>query len=138
MVKVNSKDTRGDTISILNKPLKTSENQRFSGVFRGYLKWEWRRSCVCIANFEQHISHLVLVFLLLAWNMKLPAWIYMSFKQRYEGKHYDHYWDEYSSVRLRYQTCLLFPFITHYSVKYHCTLFNLYWNFHFAFVAKYE
>ena len=32
----------------------------------------WRRSGVFIVNFE-HISHLVLVFLLLTLNMKLPA-----------------------------------------------------------------
>ena len=32
----------------------------------------WRRPCVFIVNFE-HISHLVLVFLLLTLNMKLPA-----------------------------------------------------------------
>ena len=29
---------------------------------------QWRRSGVFIVNFE-HISHLVLVFLLLTWNM---------------------------------------------------------------------
>ena len=29
---------------------------------------EWRRSGVVIVNFE-HISHLVLVFLLLTWSM---------------------------------------------------------------------
>ena len=31
---------------------------------------DWRRSSVCIVNFE-HISHLVLVFLLLTLNMQL-------------------------------------------------------------------
>ena len=36
-------------------------------------KWRhWRRSGIFIVNFE-HISHLVLVFLLLALNMQLPA-----------------------------------------------------------------
>ena len=33
---------------------------------------QWRRSDVFIVNFE-HISHLVLVFLLLTLNMQLPA-----------------------------------------------------------------
>ena len=32
----------------------------------------WRRSGIFIVNFE-HISHLVLVFLLLSLNMYLPA-----------------------------------------------------------------
>ena len=32
----------------------------------------WRRSGIYIVNFE-HISHLVLVFLLLTFNMQLPA-----------------------------------------------------------------
>ena len=35
---------------------------------------QWRRSGVFIVNFE-HISHLVLVFLLLTLNIQLPAGI---------------------------------------------------------------
>ena len=54
-------------------PLKTSENQRFSDIFRGIKREHWkRRSGVFIVIFE-HISHLVLVFLLLTLNMQLPA-----------------------------------------------------------------
>ena len=49
MFKVNNKDTR-TTLSVVAK----------------------RRSGVFIVNFE-HISHLVLVFLLLTLNMQLPA-----------------------------------------------------------------
>ena len=33
---------------------------------------QWRRSGVFTVNFE-HISHLVLMFLLLTWHMQLPA-----------------------------------------------------------------
>ena len=72
MFKVNNRNTR-TRCEICSKltiktperrylyPLKTSENLWFSDVFRGY---RWRRSGVFIVNFE-HISHLVLVFLLL-------------------------------------------------------------------------
>ena len=40
----------------------------------------WPRSGIFIVNFE-HISHLVLVFLLLTLNMQLPAvlWIFNTF-----------------------------------------------------------
>ena len=75
MFKVNNRNTRTRceicpklTIKTPERrlliPLKTSENpenQRFSDVFRGIKK---RRSGVFIVNFG-HISHLVLVFLLL-------------------------------------------------------------------------
>ena len=58
MFKVNNKDTRTTLCSKLT--IKTPERR------------QWRRSGVFIVNFE-HISHLVLVFLLLTLNMQLPA-----------------------------------------------------------------
>ena len=45
---------------------------------------KWRRSGVFIVNF-QHISHLVLLFLLLTLNMKLPAGVTLSY-QIFGGK----------------------------------------------------
>ena len=66
LLKVNNRNTRTRceicsklTINTPERrlliPLKTSENQRFSDVFRGIKR---RRSGVFIVNFE-HISHLV-------------------------------------------------------------------------------
>ena len=60
MFKVNNKDTR-------TTPLICPANQLTGFCMR-------RRSSAFIVNFE-HISYLVLVFLLLTLNMSLPAWL---------------------------------------------------------------
>ena len=59
MFKVNNKDTR----TCSNLTIETLEE----GVKHVQL-CHWRRSSIFIVNFE-HISHLVLVFLLLTLNM---------------------------------------------------------------------
>ena len=56
MFKVNNRKTR-TKCEICSKLIKTLE---------------WRHSCVCIVNFE-HISHLLLVFLLLKLSRQMPA-----------------------------------------------------------------
>ena len=48
---------------------------------------QWRRSGVFIVNFE-HISHLVLVFLLFTLNKYLPAGIWLFWKKCYIEKRY--------------------------------------------------
>ena len=60
MFKVNNRNTRTKCEICSKLTIKTPE------------RCHWRRSDVFIVNFE-HISHLVLVFLLLALNMQLPA-----------------------------------------------------------------
>ena len=72
MFKVNNKDTRTTlqcSHHIETSQLICSANQLTGFYMMGTLE---RRSGVFIVNFE-HISHLVLVFLLLTLNMQLPA-----------------------------------------------------------------
>ena len=60
MFKVNNKDTRTTPIETLEQGVKYVQSQQSQS--------QRRRSGVFIVNFE-HISHLVLVFLLLTLNM---------------------------------------------------------------------
>ena len=61
LFKVNKRNTRTKCDICLKLTIKTPERR-------------WRRSGIFIVNFE-HISHLVLVFLLLNLNMELLAGI---------------------------------------------------------------
>ena len=60
----------------------------------------WRRSGVFIGNFE-HISHLILVFLLLTLNMKLPAenWSKICFVSWIKFFEYRRYIWKFQSIR---------------------------------------
>ena len=60
LLKVNNKSTRTRCEICSKLTIKIPERRH------------WRRSATFIVNFE-HISHLVLVFLLLTLNMQLPA-----------------------------------------------------------------
>ena len=60
LLKVNNRNTRTRCVICSKLTIKTPERRHK------------RRSGVFIVNFE-HISHLVLVFLLLTLNMQLPA-----------------------------------------------------------------
>ena len=60
--KVNNRNTTTRYEIYSKLTIKTPERQH------------WRGSGVFIVNFE-HVSHLVLVFLLLILNMQLPAWL---------------------------------------------------------------
>ena len=60
MFKVNNKNTRAGYEICLKLIIKTPERR------------QWRRSGIFIVNFE-HISHPVLVLLLLILNIELPA-----------------------------------------------------------------
>ena len=60
MFKVNNRNTRARCEICSKLIIKIPERR------------QWRRSGIFIVNFE-HISHLVLVFLLLTLNMKLPV-----------------------------------------------------------------
>ena len=59
-LKVNNRNTRTKCKICSKLTIKTPEQRH------------WRRSGDFVVNFE-HISHLVLVFLLLTFNMLLPA-----------------------------------------------------------------
>ena len=60
MIKVNDRNTRAECEICSKLTIKTPERRH------------WRRFGVFIVNFE-HNSHLVLVFLLLTLNIKLPT-----------------------------------------------------------------
>ena len=60
MFKVNNRDARTRCKICSKLTIKTPQRR------------QWRRSGVFIVNFE-HISHLLLVFLLLTLNIKFPA-----------------------------------------------------------------
>ena len=60
LLKVNNRSTRTRCEIYSELTIKTPERR------------QWRRFGVFIVNFE-YISHLVLVFLLLTFNMQLPA-----------------------------------------------------------------
>ena len=66
LIKVNNIKTRTRCEICSKLAIKTPE------------RYHWRRSGIFIINFE-HISHLVLVFLLLTANMQLPAGYVMLF-----------------------------------------------------------
>ena len=83
LLKVNNRNTRTRCEICSKLTIKTPERRHFISPrntrkpkgfleFSRIIKWEWRRSGVFIVNFE-HISHLVLVFLLLTLNMQLAA-----------------------------------------------------------------
>ena len=65
LLKVNNRNTRTRCEICSKLTIKTPERH-------------WRRSGVFIVNFE-HISHLVLMFLLLTLNMQLPTGEIISF-----------------------------------------------------------
>ena len=65
LLKVNNRNTSTRCEICLKLTNKTPEGRH------------WRRSAVFIVNFE-HISHLVLVFLLLTLNMHLPAGLFIQ------------------------------------------------------------
>ena len=64
LLKVNNRNTRTRCEICSKITIKTPERRH------------WRRSGVFIVSFE-HISHLVLLFLLLTLNMQLPAGKYV-------------------------------------------------------------
>ena len=75
LFKVNSRNTRARCEICLKLTIKTRE------------RCQWHRSGVLIVNFE-HISHLVLVLLLLTLNKYLPAGLEIV-------KYYLHYQEKY-------------------------------------------
>ena len=66
LLKVNNRNTRARSEICSGLAIKIPERR------------QWRRSGIFIVNFE-HISHLVLVFLLLALNMQFDQLISTSF-----------------------------------------------------------
>ena len=75
LFKVNSRNTTARCEICSKLTIKTRE------------RWQWHRSGVLIVNFE-HISHLVLVLLLLTLNKYLPAGLEIV-------KYYLHYQEKY-------------------------------------------
>ena len=73
-------------LKVKNRNTRTSCEKKCSKLKRKTPEWrQWRRSGVFIVNFE-HISHLVLVFLLLILNMQLPTETFTIIWEEHENQ----------------------------------------------------